>query len=55
MASVTAVELDSVSCKFVFIPEDKVSLVLVRRYRAHATASHTQDCPDWELENISLF
>ena len=23
-----------------------VSLVLVRRYSAHATASHAQDCPD---------
>ena len=86
MATVTAVELDSVSYKLVsiagtlllsgsvqalwcscyglythktvltgswrkvipkvyFISEDKVPLVLARRYRAHATASHVQDCP----------
>ncbi len=24
-------------------------LVLVRRYRVHATALHAQDCPDWSL------
>ncbi len=43
------------SSKFIFIAENTVSLALVRRYSAHATASHAQDCPDWELENISLF
>ena len=26
-------------------------MALVRRYRAHATASHAQDCPDWSLED----
>ena len=54
MAIVTAVELDRASHKFVFIAGNTVSLVLVRRYRAHATASHAQDCPDWDLENNSL-
>ncbi len=46
-----------------FIPENMVSLVLVRRYGAHAMASHAQDCPDQKLErptfpwssSISLF
>ncbi len=28
-----------------------LSPVLVRHYRVHATASHAQDCPDWELES----
>ncbi len=41
---------DGVSCKSVSIPEDTVSLALVRCYSAHATASHAQDCPDWRLE-----
>ena len=27
------------------------SPALGRRYRAHATASHTQDCPDWGRKN----
>ncbi len=51
------------SKKFVSIPENAVSLALVRRYSAHATASHAQDCPDQKLErpvlpwssSISLF
>ena len=39
------------SCKSVSIPGPPPrSPVLVRRYRAHAAASHAQDCPDWELE-----
>ncbi len=37
VAIVTVVELDSVGCKFVFIPEDKVSPVLIGCYRAHAS------------------
>ena len=31
-----------------------VSLALVRRYGAHATASHAQDCPDQKLERTLL-
>ena len=63
MAIVTAVALDSVSYKFVSVAGNILSLVLVRHYSAHVTASHAQDCPDWKLErpifpwgsNISLF
>ncbi len=33
-----------------FIPGSAVSLALVGRYSAHATALHAQDCPDWKLE-----
>ncbi len=44
------VTIDSVSYKFVSIPGNTVSLVLVRRYSAHAMASRAQDCPDWQLE-----
>ncbi len=49
MAIVTAVELDSISYKSVSILGSS-SLVLVRRYGAHATASHARDCTDWKLE-----
>ena len=31
-----------------------LSLVLVRRYSAHATALHAQDCPDWRLERTTV-
>ena len=54
LAIVTAVELDSISCKFVSIPENMVSLVLVGRYGAHASTSHAQDCPDRKLERPIL-
>ncbi len=37
-----------------FIPGNTVSLVLVRRYSAHAMASHAQDCPDRKLERPIL-
>ncbi len=46
VALVTAIELDSVSRKSVSITGIPVSLALVGRYSAHATASHTHDCPD---------
>ncbi len=39
------------NCINVFLFQRKyLSLAPVRRYSAHATASHAQDCPDWDLE-----
>ena len=51
MGTATAVELDGVSYKLFIFQGLFFSLVLVSRYRAHATASHAQDCPDWSLED----
>ncbi len=54
VAIVTAVELDGISYKFVQFQVLSSSLTLIRRYRAHAMASHAQDCPDWSPAKTHL-
>ncbi len=49
VAIVTAVELGSISHKL-FLFQGRSPSGLARRYRAHATASHAQDCPGQQLE-----
>ncbi len=51
MGTVTAVEPDGISISLFLFQGHLFSLVLARRYRAHATASHAQDCPSWSLED----